>query len=131
MLLSRFQTANKGSESMKVSIFRVIGLAAVLYGPCAYAEKADCESLVELGSALDDIRNGLTAGEEVDDKTYTELEGVIGLLRAVADEEENNNLDSALDELEQAHTDNDRDGFVVALERVDTVFEAFYNADCG
>lgn len=55
----------------------------------------------------------------------------MGLLRTVAEEEANNNLDSALDKLEQAHTDNDRDGFVAALERVDTVFGAFYNADCG
>ena len=116
---------------MKVSVIGVIGLAALLYGPCAYAEKTDCDSLVQIGSALDDIRNGLTAGEEVDDETYTELEGVIGLLRVLADEEENNNLDSALDDLEQAHTDNDRDDFIIALERVDTVFGAFYNADCG
>ncbi len=116
---------------MKVSIFRVIGLAALLYGPCAYAEKTDCESLVQLGSALDDIRNGLNAGEEVDDATYKDLEEVMGLLRTVADEEENNNLNTALDNLEQAHTDNDRDGFVAALERVDTVFGAFYDADCG
>ena len=116
---------------MKVSIFRVIGLAALLYGPCVYAEKTDCESLVKLGSALDDIRNGLKAGEEVDDETYKSLEDVMGLLRAVADEEENTNLDSALDDLEQAHTDNDRDGFVAALEQVDSVFGAFYNSDCG
>lgn len=116
---------------MKVSMFRVIGLAALLYGPCVYAEKTDCESLVKLGTALDNIRNGLKAGEEVDDKTYSDLEEVMGVLRGVADEEENNNLDSALDALEQAHTDNDRPGFVAALERVDTVFGAFYNSDCG
>ena len=116
---------------MKVSIVSAIALAAMLYGPFAYAEKTDCETLVELGSALDDIRNGLKSGEEVDDSTYADLENVVGLLRTVAAEENNNNLDSALDKLEQAHTDNDRDGFVAALERVDTVFGAFYNADCG
>ncbi len=116
---------------MKISVFRVIGLAALLYGPCVYAEKIDCDSLVELGSALDDIRDGLQSGEEVDDETYSDLDDVMGLLRAVADEEENNNLDNALDSLEQAHTDNDRDAFVNALAQVDRVFGAFYNADCG
>jgi len=115
---------------MKVSLVKVIGLAALLYGSCAYAEKADCESLVEIGSALDDIAFGLTAGEDVDDATYRELEGVIGLLRTIADEEANNNLDNALDDLEQAHSDNDRDDFVTALQRVDSLFGAFYDADC-
>ena len=116
---------------MKVSMFRVIGLAALLYGPCVYAEKTDCDSLVQLGSALDDIRNGLNAGEEVDDETYADLEKVMGLLRAVADEEEDKNLDNALDDLEQAHTDDDREGFVDALEQVDSLFGVFYDADCG
>ncbi len=116
---------------MKISLVGAIGLAALLYGPFVYAEKTDCESLVQLGSALEDIRNGLKSGEEVDDAMYKDLEDVMGLLRTVAKEEANNKLDSALDKLEQAHTDNDRDGFVAALERVDTVFSAFYNADCG
>ena len=116
---------------MKVSMFRVIGLAALLYGPCVYAEKLDCDSLVELASALDEISSGLNEGEEVDDETYADLEEVMGLLRVVAEEEENYNLDSALDDLEQAHTDDDRDGFVDALEQVDSLFGVFYDADCG
>ena len=105
-------------------------LAALLCSPFAMAEKTDCETLVELGSAMDDIRAGLNDGEEVDQETYDGLADVVVALRAVAEEEGNSKLDSALDRLEAAHENNDRDAYVSALAAVDTVFGGFYNAEC-
>lgn len=105
-------------------------LATLLCAPLARAEKTDCETLVELGSAMDQIREGLNSGEEVDEETYDGLADVVVALRAVAEEEGNSKLDNALDRLEAAHENNDREGYVSALEAVDTVFGGFYNAEC-
>lgn len=105
-------------------------LAALLCSPLAKAEKTDCETLVQLGSAMDDIREGLNNGEDVDDETYDALADVVVALRAVAESEGNAKLDNALDRLEAAHQNNDRAAYVSALESVDTVFGGFYNAEC-
>jgi hypothetical protein len=116
---------------MKTMLVGVSLLFGLLIAMPAQAEKIDCESLAQLGSGLDDIRNGLKNGEEVDQETYDALAQVMDSLRAVAEEEKNNKLDNALTRLETAHQNNDRDGFVSALEDVDKVFGAFYNGDCG
>jgi hypothetical protein len=100
------------------------------FAPLASAEKIDCQSMAELGSALDDISTGLKNGEEVDDELYAGLGDVITALRAVADEEGKPNLDKALDDLEAAHEDNDRESFVSSLARIDQLLGALYTADC-
>lgn len=105
-------------------------LASLLVAPFAMAEKTDCETLVQLGSAMDDIREGLNNGEEVDEETYDALADVVDALRTVAEAEGNSKLDNALDRLETAHQNNDRAGYVSALETVDTVFGGFYNSEC-
>lgn len=107
-------------------------LCAVLWGvtPPVAAEKIDCQSMAEIGAGLDMIREGLTAGEDVDDETDQALAGVVAVLREVAEAEQNAKLDAALDRLESAWHNNDRRGYVKALEDVDTLFGAFYTADC-
>jgi hypothetical protein len=116
---------------MKTILVGVSLLFGLLIASPVKAEKIDCESLAQLGSGLDDIRNGLKNGEEVDEETYDVLAQVMDSLRAVAEVEQNSKLDGALNRLEAAHENNDRDGFVGALEDVDKVFGAFYNSDCG
>jgi hypothetical protein len=115
---------------MKLIIATTALILALGFAPSASAEKIDCESMAELGSALDDIRTGLKNGEDVDDEMYEELGGVLDILRTVAEEEANNNLDKALDQLEASYEKNDRDGFVKSLARVDELFGALYTADC-
>jgi hypothetical protein len=116
---------------MKKFLVVAVSLSALLCTTTAFAEKTDCETLVQLGSSLDDIRTGLNNGEEVDEETYDVLADVVTALRNVAEQEGNSKLDSALDRLEQAHSDNDRAAYVAALESVDTVFGGLYNAECG
>lgn len=105
-------------------------LCALLLGSPVMAEKIDCQSMAEVGAALDQIREGLSDGEEVDDETDEALAGVVLILHAIAEEEGNAKLDRAVDRLEQAWTDNDRPGFIRALQEVDTLFGALYVADC-
>jgi hypothetical protein len=105
--------------------------AMLFFALPASAEKIDCESLVGVGSGLDDVRTGLSDGEEVDEETYSTLGDLIDTLRVIADEEGNTKLDAALDRLQSAYENNDRPGFVKALQDVDTLFGAFYTADCG
>jgi hypothetical protein len=107
-------------------------LAAALLGalPSAYAAKTDCDTLVELGSALDDIREGLSSGEDVDDSTYDDLGAVVESLQMVADNEGNAKLSAAVNRLENAYNNNDRDGYVRALGSVDQSFGTFYENEC-
>lgn len=104
--------------------------ALLLAGTPAMAEKIDCESMAEVGAALDLIREGLANGEEVDGDTDDALAGVVVVLYGVAEAEGNAKLDRAVGRLEQAWTDNDRSGYIRALEEVDTLFGALYVADC-
>jgi hypothetical protein len=116
---------------MKLSFCALAAALAMTFGAPAYAEKIDCENMVQLGAGMDQIRNGLANGEEVDEELYNDLGNVIEALRAVAAQEGNAKLDRALDNLEAAHSNNDRDGFISALDQVDELFGAFYTADCG
>jgi hypothetical protein len=96
----------------------------------AQDDKIDCESLAELGGALDMVREGLEAGETVDDATYNDLADVINAMRVIAEAEGNAKLDRALDRLVDAHNDNDRREYIAALRDVNTIWGALYVADC-
>jgi hypothetical protein len=96
----------------------------------AQDEKIDCQSLAELGAAMDMVRQGLEAGEDVDVGTYNDLADVINAMRVVAEAEGNAKLDRALDRLVDAHNNNDRREYIAALRDVDTVWGALYVADC-
>ena len=96
----------------------------------AQDEKIDCQSLAELGAAMDMVRQGLEAGEDVDVDTYNDLADVINAMRVVAEAEGNRKLDRALDRLVDAHNNNDRREYIAALRDVDTVWGALYVADC-
>ncbi|MCU0754326.1 MAG: hypothetical protein MUE46_04290 [Xanthomonadales bacterium] len=109
---------------------RLVAMLCCLAAAPAYAEKIDCESLAGVSDGLNQIADGLHNGEDVDEQLYSDLGNVLDIVHAVADEENNVRLDQALDDVEAAYADNDRDGFVNALDRIVELFDAFYTADC-
>ncbi len=117
---------------MKKSLLAALAAAFLLSMGTVSAqdEKIDCESMAELGGALDMVRQGLEAGETVDDATYNDLADVINAMRVIAEAEGNAKLDRALDRLVDAHNNNDRREYIAALRDVDTVWGALYVADC-
>lgn len=64
------------------------------------------------------------------EQLYSDLGNVLDIVHAVADEENNVRLDQALDDVEAAYADNDRDGFINGIDRIVELFDAFYTADC-
>jgi hypothetical protein len=118
---------------MKKRLLAVLA-AAVLFSMgtvSAQDERIDCESMATLGASLDGIRQGLEAGEGVDDETYSVLADLINGMRVVAEAEGNAQLDRALDRLVDAHNNEDRGEYVAALRDVDTAWGALYVADCN
>lgn len=97
----------------------------------AQDEKIDCESMAQLGAALDLVRQGLEAGEDVDADTYDGLADVINAMRAIAEAEGSAKLDRALDSLVDAHNNNDRSAYITALREVDSAWGTLYVADCA
>jgi hypothetical protein len=118
---------------MKKRLLAVLAAAFLLSTGTVSAqdEKIDCESMATLGAALDGIRQGLEAGESVDDETYDALANLINGMRVVAEAEGNAQLDRALDRLVEAHNNENRGEYVAALRDVDTAWGALYVADCS